>query len=278
MSIFDPIDTTKTLQEAFDDSYFAQLTEKCKVDLSVDIDRPETLISIGEHEFEGRTYDTPVMTAGEFSAITGVSKVKKSFLKSAFMGAYIGGDANLLFPNIKSHRKEDFTILDFDTEQGKFYAQRTLRRVVKMVRDNYPHYFGFATRSISAHERLMLIDYHLRNQETLYDKPVKLVAVDGIADLTDNTNDIVMSKEVSDYLLKWTEIYNIHIIVIIHKSAVTNKPLGHLGTYVMKKAETVMELRLDDANNIAVYNSYSRGIAFDNFEFNVNENGLPYLV
>jgi len=58
------------------------------------------------------------MTSGEFSAIVAVSKAKKSFLKSAFIGCYIGGDANILFGNIKSFIDKVYTVLDFDTEQG----------------------------------------------------------------------------------------------------------------------------------------------------------------
>lgn len=279
MSIFEPIDINKIPEElGIDDSHLAELLNDCYVDLSEKILEPEILISIGQHEFEGEYYPTPVCTAGEFSAITGVSKVKKSFLKSAILGCYIGGDSNILFPNIKSHRKEDFTVLDFDTEQGKYYAQKTFRRVLKMVKANYPHYFCYGTRKKTAKERLLMIDYCLRNQATLYAKPIKFLVVDGIADLTENTNDIVMSKEVADYLLKWTELYNIHIMTIIHKSGITGKLLGHLGTYVMKKAECVFELNLDENKHIHVHNSYSRGNRFDDFTFDVNRNGLPYLI
>ena len=112
----------------------------------------------------------------------------------------------------------------------------------------------------------------------MYKNPVKLIAVDGIADLVENTNDIVMSKEASDYILKWTNDYNIHVITIIHKAASTGKPLGHLGTYVLKKAETVINLDLNEDRSVNVTNPYSRGYFFQPFTFDINKNGLPYLV
>jgi len=256
---------------------FGILEKDCFIDLSIEMQHPETLISIGTHEYKGTFYPTPVMTAGEFSAIVATSKSKKTFLKSAILGSYIGGKSTILFPNIKSHRDKEYTILDFDTEQGKYYTQRTFRRVLEMVGANYENYKGYATRHLSSRERLLLIDHCLKNQHK-YKNPVKLIAIDGIADLVENSNDIMMSKEASDYLMKWTYDYNIHIITVIHKSPQTNKPLGHLGTYVLKKAESVIDLSIESDGSILVTNPYSRGYKFEDFSFDINKNALPYLI
>lgn len=256
---------------------FDKIEQSCFVDLSEEMPHPEILLSIGQHEYKGNYYPTPIMTAGEFSAIIATSKSKKTFLKSAFLASYIGGSSSVLFPNIKSHRDNEYTILDFDTEQGKYYTQRTFRRVIEMVGANYQNYKGYATRHLSSNERLLLIDYCLKNQHK-YNYPVKLVSIDGIADLVENTNDIVMSKDASDFIMKWTYEYNIHITTIIHKSAMTNKPLGHLGTYVLKKAETVIDLEIQDDKSIKVSNPYSRGYRFEEFTFDINKNALPYLL
>ena len=273
--MFEPINIVPENEVSLD---YSKMLNDCYVDLSEEMPRPEILLSIGEHEYKGNFYPTPIMTAGEFSAIVAQSKAKKSFLKAGFLGCYIGGSSENLFPNIKTHRDKDYTILDFDTEQGKYYTQRSFRRVKEISGGNYEFYFGYATRHISSKERLLLIDYCLSNQKILYKNPVKLVSIDGIADLVENTNDIVMSKEASDYILKWTYDYNIHITTVIHKSATTGKPLGHLGTYVLKKAETVIELNVNPDNSINVCNPYSRGYRFDEFNFEVNKDSLPYLI
>lgn len=260
---------------------FEEILKKSEVDLSEELEKPEILLSIGQHEYKGNFYDTSVCTAGEFSAIVARSKAKKSFLKSALIASYIGGDTNILFPNIKTHRKEDFMILDFDTEQGKFYTQRTFRRVIDMVGDDqYDFYKGYSTRSLNAKDRLKLIDGCLKNQNKLYKKPIKLLAIDGIADLAENTNDIMMSKEVADYLLRWTYEYNIHIITVIHKGfGQVSKPLGHLGTFVLKKAETVFDLDVDNnTKEVNVSCTYSRGYSFEPFKFDVNKDSLPYFI
>ena len=254
------------------------LESSCYVDLSEEISKPETLLSIGQHEYKGKFYDTPIMTAGEFSAIVAVSKSKKSFLKSALLGSYIGGASSVNFPNIKTHRDKDYTILDFDTEMGKYYAQRAFRRVLELVSQPYENYKSYVTRHLTSLERLQLIDYCLKNQSELYKEKVKLVSIDGIADLVDNTNDIVMSKEASDFIMKWTYEYNIHITTVIHKSGLTGKPLGHMGTYVLKKAETVFDLDLQEDKSVLVTNPYSRGYSFEPFTFDIDKNALPYLI
>jgi hypothetical protein len=271
---FDEINSDNS-ESQFD---FKKVFDSCFIDLSVEIERPEILLSIGEHSYKDKMYPTAVMTAGEFSAIVATSKSKKTFLKSAFCGCYIGGNATNYFPNIKSHRDKNYSILDFDTEQGKFYTQRTFRRPHEIAGATYDNFKGFACRHLPTKERVLLIDNCLKKQSEFCKEVVKLVFIDGIADLVENTNDLVMSSEVADYLLRWTYEYNIHICVVIHKSGLTNKPLGHMGTYVLKKAESVIDLEREENGIIKVTNPYSRGYSFDEFRFDIDKNALPFLL
>jgi hypothetical protein len=257
---------------------YVEMLKECMVDLDLEIQQPNILISVGEHQYKGNYYPTPIMTEGEFSAIIAVSKAKKSFLKSALIGAYIGGSANLLFPNIRTHRTDDYGIADIDTEMGRYYTQRAFRRVQDITGSHYPNYKGFATRHKSSQERLFMIDTLLKEQKSFFTNDIKLLSIDGIADLVENTNDLLMSKEASDYVMRWTHEYNLHITTVIHKSGLTGKPLGHLGTYVLKKAETVINLEVDESGNVLVDNPYSRGYKFDDFAFNINKDALPYLI
>ena len=257
---------------------YISMLDECLVDLDLEIEAPKILLSAGQHEYKNRFYDTPIMTESEFSAIIAVSKAKKSFLKSALLGSYIGGDANLLFSNFKTHRTAEYGIADFDTEQGRYYTQRAFRRVQEITGCRYDNYKGFATRHKSSSERLFMIDACLKNQKRYFTEDIKLLSIDGIADLVENTNDIVMSKECADYIMKWTYEYNLHITTIIHKSGLTGKPLGHLGTYVLKKAETVIELDLQEDGSVLVTNPLSRGPKFNDFFFDIDKNALPYLI
>lgn len=273
-SILDELNE-ETLNEK-DSSYFKNLIEKSTISLDEELTPPETLISCGTYQYKGRTYPKSIMTSGEFSVITAPSKAKKSFFKSALLASYIGGNTSSYFPSIKSHRTDDFTIIDIDTEQGQHYAQRTFRRVIDLVGLNYEYYKPYATRNFTEEERIELIDYLLENQSKLFEKPIKLISIDGIADLIENTNDIILSKKVLTKFLKWTYDYNIHITTIIHQASGTTKPTGHAGSFTLKKAENIISLEPDEATGIiSVKNTLSRGMKFDNIEFIINKDSLP---
>lgn len=270
-------DFNESPEEVFD---YDKMFKDCFVDLDVVIERPPAALSIGKYEFNGKSYDLSAHTYGEFSATVAPSKTKKSFYKSSLIASYIGGTAKEYFPNMKSHRDNDYYIVDVDTEQGAFYAQTVFRRVQLMTGIKYDNYLPFAMRSKTPEERVMFIDALLEDPK--YKGRIKFVSIDGIADLVENTNDIVMSAKIAQKVMKWTDDYGVHLHTIIHKLIGVNKPTGHLGSYILKKAETVVFLEKEDEDNkdsnIIVSHKYSRGRAFEDFAFNVNEQGLPYYV
>lgn len=258
---------------------FEDLISKTLVDLSLKVERPETLISIGNHFFKNKQYPTAVMTAGEFSCIVAPSKTKKSFLKSAICAAYVGGKSNNHFSNIKGHRNQDYFILDIDTEQSNYYATRTFNRVKEMTGIDYKNHIPFKMRALSVVERLELIKHLIYDSK--YANKTKLVFIDGIADLMLDVNDMEMSNIIANYLLKWTEERKIHICVVIHAAFGTSKATGNLGSTLIKKAESVLMLApTDDSKKIIkTIHQYSRGYSFDEFHFSIKDkDALPYKV
>jgi len=273
MSVFQPIEINDKASLEID---FEALIKKTFVDLKIKIDRPETLISIGAHQYKDKLYPTSVMTAGEFSCIVAPSKTKKSFLKSALCASYIGGKSNQHFPNIKGHRDRDWDILDIDTEQSGYYSQKTFQRVAEMTGDEYPNHKPYKLRALSVQERLLLIEHLIYSNDNL-----KLVFIDGIADLMMDVNDMEKANEIANYLLKWTEERNIHVCVIIHSAFGTKKATGNLGSALIKKAESVIMLDPTDGTKkvVKTIHQYSRGYAFDDFYFSIKDtDALPYQV
>ena len=260
--------------EKYGNEWFASQYDRCFVDTKISVEKPETIISIGKHQYKGNWYDTPVMTAGEFSVISAPSKSKKTFFKSQLCASYIGGNANNFFRNIKGHRKEDEIIIDCDTEQSKYYAHRTFSRIEKIVGAPYSGYLPFKMRHLNPEERIAFIDKIIDRHKG----EVKLVFIDGIADLIEDTNDLVMSNYIAGKLLKWTDTYGIHICTIIHNAYGVKKPTGHLGSAVVKKAETLFQLIPSETTDIIEVNhQYSRGFPFETFYFRVNnDNALIY--
>ena len=68
--------------------------------------------------------------------------------------------------------------------------------------------------------------------------------------------------------------------LIIISNFGSDKPTGHLGSFLEKKAETQIQLEANTVNKewITVKCKRSRGYAFETFSFKVNEIGLPEIV
>jgi hypothetical protein len=104
------------------------------------------------------------------------------------------------------------------------------------------------------------------------------VIIDGIADLINDVNDINASNELVQYLMKWTKELQIHIITVIHSNFNSTKPTGHLGSFLEKKTETQISVKVDEEDdNLTVVNCMrSRGQPFDKFSFTI-KNGYPHI-
>lgn len=264
------LDASKILKNNNQDFDYKKAFEECFVDLSEELQPPEVVIGIGYHSYKGNQYINPTFTIGEMSAIIAPQKSKKSMFKSALAATYIGGNANSHFPSMVGFRKEDKYVLDFDTEQGKYYAQRSFRRVMEMVGGNYKNYLPFGIKSLSDTQRVEFIDAVINDPR--YKGKIGLVFIDGIADLCLNTNDIEKSKEVAQKIMQWND--KCHICCVIHKTFDKDRATGHLGGFVQKKAETTIFLKIMDKDNknspVEVKQFDSRGAPFDEFYFDLD--------
>jgi hypothetical protein len=260
---------------------YKEIHDKCFVHLDQELQLPPTAMGIGYHDYKGQQYLNNTFSYGEFSAIVAASKTKKTFFKSALIAAYIGGNTMEYFPNFKSRREGEPIIIDIDTEQGSYYAQRAFRRVAEMVGASYNNYLPFGVEELNNTEIIQFIEGLM--QDPRYKGKVKWMSIDGLADLVDNTNDIEKSLKVAQKLKKWRRENNMHINTVIHRNSTTDKATGHLGSFVQKKAETVILLKDTEENPriknspIEVVQTYSRGVSFDPFHFKLNDETLPHL-
>ena len=169
------------------------------------------------------TFPIPFGTYGNFSCLVGASKSRKTFLKSLITASYIGGQSNNYADNIKSHRNKDLFVLDFDTEQGKWHAQQTFRRVIEMVGAPYDKYLTFGLRQYDFKTRIEFIDYMIKKHKD----NLGLVLIDGVADLVSDVNDLKQCNEAAQKLMEWTDLSQCHLICILHKNFGSSKPTGH---------------------------------------------------
>lgn len=232
-------------------------------------------ISIGKSVYKGSDYPIAYGSYGDFSCIVGASKSKKTFLKSMLTASYIGGRSNLYAPEITGHESKNKFVIDIDTEQSEYHSQRVFRRVTEMVGANPSFYKPFSLRKLSPDERISFIDWIFT--ESPYIGQIGLVCIDGIADLVNDVNDLERSNYVTQKLLEWSHNQKCHIITVLHRNFGVKKPTGHLGSSVLKKAETVVFVE-SQKNGTAVTPEYTRNQPFEPFAFDIDNNWLPNVI
>jgi len=260
---------------------FSKMLNDSYIDPAEEIKNQPVAISIGSSEYKGQFYPIPFGSYGDFSCIVGASKSRKTFFKSMIEAGYIGGRSNLLNPSIKGHGSKDRLVISLDTEQSKYHTQRVQRRVLELVGANYDLYKTFSLRSYNPKERFEFVDWLVYESE--YKNDIGLMSIDGYVDLVTDFNSLEQATGLTEKLLAWTAIptkkdyHQMHITGILHKNFGTAKPVGHVGSSVLKKAETVVFIEKEDDLTIAKC-EYSRNLEFQPITFSVNKDWLPYEV
>tara|TARA_R110001592_G_scaffold17589_3_gene73949 strand:+ start:1960 stop:2802 length:843 start_codon:yes stop_codon:yes gene_type:complete len=257
------------------------LAEECIINTNEIVEYPPVAISMGETTIQTlkgtKTLPIPIGTYGNFSFVQAPPKTMKTFFISLLASVYLGG-SNKFGGTLKGHR-DNKCLIHFDTEQGKFHAQRVFRRVVDMnIKNDLGCYHTFGLRTVGFKDRIAFIEYYL--QEKIEKGKVGLCIIDGVADLCSDVNSLEQSNFIAQKLMEWSQRFSCHILTVIHSNFGSDKPTGHLGSILEKKTETQIQLETNTINKdwITVKCKRSRGYAFETFSFKVNEVGLPEIV
>ena len=257
------------------------LYDECIINPLVKQTPPIPAISCGTKTYESKDgvveYPIPIGTYGNFSFVQAPPKSKKSFFVSLLSATYLAGEINGFTGELRGHRNGKH-IIHFDTEQSNFDAYRCFRRPVDMSGSNdVSNYHTFALRQLSYKDRVDFIEWYL--YEKLEKENIGLIIIDGVADLCSDVNNIEESNYVVQKLMTWTKELNCHIITVIHSNFGSDKPTGHLGSFLEKKAETQIQLELNTVNKdlVKVSCKRSRNASFEDFNFKVNNFGFPQV-
>ena len=246
--------------------------ESCRIDILEIIPPPEIAWEIKDDDSEEFIL---LGTLGNFSMVKGKAKSKKSFFINMAISAAVS--KGLIQNKIRSPLKDDFNqVLYFDTEQSEWHVQKAVKRICSQIGVGIPSNLNtYNLRKLSPSERLKLIEYAIENTPNL-----GFVVIDGIRDLVTSINDEAEASNIASKLLKWTEVYNIHIIVVLHENPGSDKARGHIGTELMNKAETVIALEIDSFNtNISfVKAGFCRNAPFEPFAFEITDEILPHIL
>lgn len=258
-----------TLDEKYED-----LRSQLTIDPNDKIEYPPVAISYGTYNTKDNTYHNAIGTYGNFSFVQAPPKSKKTFFISMIAGAYLA-DKTKYTGDILGHRNNK-KLVHFDTEQGTYHAQKVFKRVIDIAEYTGDCYDTMSLRTLSSIQRTKFIEWYLEK----YQDEIGFVIIDGIADLVVDVNDIKESAAIVQDVMRWTEEYNIHIMVVIHSNFNSVKPTGHLGSFLEKKTETQIQLtvREDNQDIVDVICKRSRSYPFEDFSFEVDNFGTPHII
>ena len=265
-------DAVELLMEMYED--------ELRIDPEKKIEHPDPALSLGTKSYENKDgikeFPLPLGTYGNFSFVQAPPKSKKTFFISLLSAVYMKGKIDQFGGQLRGYSNGKH-LVHFDTEQAPFHCQMVFRRPLDMTSIDTGKYHTFALRQLDFKERIQFIEYYLYKK--LQCKNIGLVIIDGIADLCSDVNNIEESNAVVQKLMKWTKELNCHILTVIHSNFGTDKPTGHLGSFLEKKAETQIQLELNTVNKhlVTVSCKRSRNAPFENFSFKVNNFGLPQV-
>jgi hypothetical protein len=164
-------------------------------------------------------------------------------------------------------------VLWIDTEQGLYYASRTQHWILSIAGLTSSECLEFYDLKIHApNVRIEIIEYLISS------KRFDLIVIDGIRDLVFDINSPEEATNTATNLMKWAEVYDCHLLNILHQNKGNEHARGHLGSELVNKAELVLKVSQDDEKQIIVEPEFCRGEPFDAFAINRDETGKPYLV
>lgn len=231
---------------------------KYRIKVTDTIQEPQPIIKQG---------DKIVVSRGNILTVQGRAKTYKTFLVSGMVAAAL--DEGLGMNGTRDVNR----VLYVDTEQSDAHTQIVLKRIYRLL--DMPldteddSVIMLALRKENATERL---SYAIQAIEEL--RP-DLVVIDGVRDLVADFNSIDESSKVVGKLMELSAAYNCAIVTIIHQNKGDNNARGHLGTELMNKSETVLQV-VRDRSVATVAPVHCRNIEVDEFSFTVID-GLPQL-
>jgi len=135
-------------------------------------------------------------------------------------------------------------------------------------RVNQPNFKHYRFRGLLTNkERLRLVDYIMQTTQN-----IGLMVIDGIVDLASKgVNDEEEATAIASKLLQWTSNNNCHIACVLHENKNDRNAKGHLGAYLVQKAETTVSLSKSETTPSAsdIVPEYTRNIEFPSMEMTI---------
>lgn len=242
-----------------------EMIERARLDYSKPVPKPPNVLTVN-----GISWGT----MGDFSYIYGKAKTKKTFCTSIAVSASVGGKWGMFEGKLPEDKRK---VVLFDTEQSDYHVFNVANRVTRMIghKGIHENLDVLKLRGHSVMECRAIISAYLEMTPN-----VGLAVIDGIRELVVDINSQEEATDVVGLLMNWTQKSGCHIICVLHENKNNSNPRGALGTEVLNKCCTAINITLDKKNpKISLVDVQdSRDMPFEPFAFTVNEKVLPEVL
>lgn len=227
---------------------YIDFSEEAFIPQGLEVPKPELVFALG---------DIPLFTKKSISVLKGMAKAGKTTVTAWITAQTI---------------KQEISVLWIDTEQGLYYGSRTQFWVLQIAGVERSEYLRFYDLKIYSPTTRIEIVNHLIDQV----RP-DLVIIDGIRDLVFDINNPEEATTIAGDLMRWAEVYDCHILNIIHENKGNGNARGHLGTELINKSETVIKVYKSEDGQTVCEPEFTRGMPFEVFAFVRDTYGIPQL-
>jgi hypothetical protein len=234
--------------EFLDNLYNETMTmlKSCEIDFNNPPAKAEEVISAG---------DVPLGTQGNILCITGGEGTGKSNYVAALIAGSIIKDnrtIDALGVNVRNN-SDNKAVLLYDTEQSEVQLFKNVSNLLKRakLKEKPEELRAFSLTGMSRKERLQAIVQSMDKYHYEYEG-IRLVIIDGIADLVSSANDEVESIRIVDELYRLAGIYRTCIVCVLHYVPNGLKLRGHLGSELQRKAAAILSIELDTEPSVSV--------------------------
>ncbi|MES2592706.1 MAG: hypothetical protein V4608_12545 [Bacteroidota bacterium] len=255
---FNPIkkDSNKTIKEF---PKTKKTTFKCSENYTKIIESQKKL---NERSKKQISFSRPIIEREELgvifpntiNVIQGKSGVHKSRLVENLCSTLLARDENKTFLGFKAYDNNCFTVLYVDTERNQKDQYPNAIQKIKLnagysIESEIKNFDFISLIEVSRIERFEALKEYLETVREKFDNHIVIV-LDVITDCISNFNDPNETMKLIDLLNMMINEFNVTFICLIHENPSSgDKARGHLGTEIMNKASTVMQIGFEKDKN-----------------------------
>lgn len=200
--------------------------------------------------------DNPVIFPKTINVIQGKAGVHKSRLAETICSALLNKPHNQTdLLDFHSEKFKSYAVVYVDTERNLSdqlpYALQQIQLKAGYVIEDHPENFDYISLlEFGREERFEMLNVYLEYIRKRYNHHVFIV-LDVITDCIFNFNDTKDSMKLIDMLNQSINHYDVTFLCLIHENpGSADKARGHLGTEILNKASTVLQIGFErDADN-----------------------------